>query len=243
MAAGTKYSAIKRKPRISTIIIIVLLHILAIYGLARAFAPGTIESVERDIVSAFSVTITAPEEQEIPPENEQVPDEGAAGAPGKKAVAKPVTQPETIIKKDKPSPKATSTGTADTSGAKDDGAGTGASGAGTGTGSGREGSGQGSVAVTKPVHISGSIDSARDYPVPDGGRQMRAGTRVVVKVTVGTDGRARDCSIFRRSPDAEADRITCDLVVQRLRFKPATDGNGDPIAAPFYWQQKWFIGG
>ena len=30
------------------------------------------------------------------------------------------------------------------------------------------------------------------------------------------------------------------LVVQRLRFKPATDAAGTPVPAPFYWRQRWF---
>ena len=94
--------------------------------------------------------------------------------------------------------------------------------------------------MTKPVHVSGSIDDARDYPVPAGGRAARRGSEVIVRVTVGTDGRASDCSVYRASPDAEADRITCRLVVERLRFRPATDAAGNPVAAPFYWRQRWF---
>jgi protein TonB len=96
------------------------------------------------------------------------------------------------------------------------------------------------VAATKPVHISGSIDNARDYPVPPGGRGARQGTEVIVRVTVGTDGRARGCTVYRPSPDAEADRITCQLVESRLGFRPAMDGEGNPVAAPFYWRQRWF---
>jgi len=30
------------------------------------------------------------------------------------------------------------------------------------------------------------------------------------------------------------------LVVERLRFRPATDAAGNPVPAPFYWQQRWF---
>ena len=127
-----------------------------------------------------------------------------------------------------------------TSGAKEEGDGTGAAGSGLGTGSGDGGSGQGGVAPTRPEHISGQIDNARDFPVPEGGRQARRGNEVIVKVTVGTDGRARNCSIYQPSRDAEADRITCALVVERLRFKPATDRRGNPVAAPFYWKQRWF---
>jgi protein TonB len=241
MANGTKYSNTKRKPRVSTIIIIVLLHIIALYGLARAFAPGAMQTVEREIVSAFTVTVTTPD-PEIPPENEPLPDEGAAGEQGKKATPKPKSAPETVIKRDEPLPRAVSTGNAVDSGARDEGEGTGAAGQGVGTGSGRDGSGMGGVAITKPIHISGAINSARDYPTPEGGRRARNGSRVVVKVTVGTDGRASNCSVFRSSPDREADQITCRLVVERLRFKPAQDSNGTPVAAPFYWQQKWFFG-
>jgi protein TonB len=76
--------------------------------------------------------------------------------------------------------------------------------------------------------------------MPPGGYQVRRGTQVVVKVTVGTDGHATNCSVYRASPDAEADAITCRLVTQRLRFKPATDAAGNPVPAPFYWQQRWF---
>jgi protein TonB len=109
-----------------------------------------------------------------------------------------------------------------------------------GTGSGNSGNGRGGIPVTKPVHISGAIDNARDYPVPPGGRSARRGTEVIVRVTVGTDGRARGCTIFRASPDPEADRITCQLVESRLGFRPASDANGNPVAAPFYWRQRWF---
>ena len=100
--------------------------------------------------------------------------------------------------------------------------------------------GRGGIAVSKPVHISGSIDNARDFPVPPGGREARRGTQVIVRVTVGTDGRARGCSVYRPSPDPEADRITCQLVEARLGFRPATDASGNPVAAPFYWRQQWF---
>ena len=93
--------------------------------------------------------------------------------------------------------------------------------------------------MSKPVHISGAINNARDYPIPEGGRSARRGTEVVVRVVVGVDGRARQCSVYRPSPDPEADRITCQLVEDRLGFRPAQDANGNPVAAPFYWRQRW----
>lgn len=221
---------------------IVVLHLAALYGLARALAPDMTATVEREVVAAFTVTITAPPDPPPPPENQSEPDEGAQGAPGREAVARPVAapSPRVRLRKDDPAPRAASTGTANQSGAAAAGEGTGAAGSGEGTGSGNSGSGRGGVAITKPVHISGSIDNARDFPVPPGGREARRGTQVIVRVTVGTDGRARGCSVYRPSPDEEADRITCQLVETRLGFRPATDSSGRPVPAPFYWRQQWF---
>jgi protein TonB len=241
MSTNPRFETRPRRPSWPLVAVIVLLHVAALYGLARALAPDFTAGVEREVVSAFTVTVTAPPDPP-PPENRSEPDEGAQGDPGREAVAQPVTSqpPKVRLKEDAPLPRAASTGTAARSGAAAQGEGTGAAGTGLGTGSGLAGSGRGGVAVTKPVHISGSIDNARDFPVPPGGRAARRGTQVIVRVTVGTDGRARDCTIYRPSPDPEADRITCALVESRLGFRPATDSGGNPVAAPFYWRQQWF---
>ncbi len=241
MANEEAFTARRRRPSWPLVAGIVLLHLAALYGLARALAPGMTAAVEDEVVSAFAVTITAPPDPP-PPENRPEPDEGAQGDPGREATAKPVTAPPSRVrvKRDAPLPRAASTGTASRSGAAAAGEGTGAAGSGPGTGSGNAGSGRGGVAVSKPVHISGAIDNARDFPPPPGGREARRGTQVVVRVIVGTDGRARDCSVYRASPDPEADRITCRLVETRLGFRPARDAQGNPVAAPFYWRQQWF---
>ncbi|MCZ8370868.1 MAG: TonB family protein [Porphyrobacter sp.] len=241
MATKQPYSAQSRRLSWPLIAGIVALHILALYGLARAFAPEFTAAVEREVLSAFTVTNVPPSDPP-PPENQPEPAQGAQGAPGREALAKPVTapSPKVRVKQDTAMPRASSTGTATRSGAATAGDGTGAAGSGEGTGSGNSSSGRGGIPVTKPVHISGGIDNARDFPVPAGGRDARRGTQVIVRVVVGTDGRARDCTIARPSPDPEADRITCKLVETRLGFRPATDANGNPVAAPFYWRQKWF---
>ncbi|MBU7578920.1 MAG: energy transducer TonB [Porphyrobacter sp.] len=235
------YSAQRKRLSWPLVSGIVLLHLAALYGLARALAPDMTAAVEREVLSAFAIG-PAPAPAPPPPENQSEPDEGAQGEPGRKAVAVPVAAqpPRVRMKKDAALPRASSTGTDSQSGAAAAGDGTGAAGGGLGTGSGNSGSGRGGVAVSKPVHISGRIDNARDFPVPPGGREARKGTQVIVRVTVGTDGRARDCAIMRPSPDAQADRITCQLVESRLGFRPAMDAAGNPVAAPFYWRQQWF---
>lgn len=241
MAANDNFASTRKRPKPATLALIIGLHVLAFYGLARAFAPGAVSAVEDSVLETFTVTVET-KQYEPPPEPKPEPDPGAAGEAGKKAVPKPVVAPEpkVVVKPQSPAPKASSTGAADSSGAKEQGSGTGAGGSGSGTGSGTGGGGQGGGIVTRPIHVSGSINNARDYPTPPGGRQARVGNEVIVKVTVGTDGRASNCSIFRASPDAEADAITCRLVVERLRFRPATDSSGNPVAAPFFWRQRWF---
>lgn len=241
MVRSDRFAAQRRPTRWGVIVLLFLLHVLALYAFARLLAPDLTADVERSVVAAFTVTVTTPDEP-VPPENTPEPDEGAQGETGERAVPKPVTAPtpRVPIKQDQPMPRASSTGSANTSGARDTGDGTGADGSGPGTGSGREGGGMGGVAVSKPVHISGAINSARDYPVPEGGRDARRGSEVIVRMIVGTDGRARNCTVYRPSPFPEADRITCQLVVERLRFRPAQDARGNLVTAPFYWRQRWF---
>ncbi len=239
MAENGRFETRRRRLSWPLIAAIILLHLAALYGLARAFAPQITASVESQVISAFS--ITAPPDPPPPPDASE-PDQGAQGDPAREAVAQPVTSPppRKPLKQTKPLPRAASTGSASQSGAAAAGDGTGAAGSGLGTGSGNGGNGRGGGAATKPVHISGSIDNARDFPVPAGGREARRGTQVIVRVIVGTDGRARDCTIARASPDPEADRLTCRLVESRLGFRPAMDASGNPVAAAFYWRQKWF---
>ena len=240
-AVPARFGDSRRWRRWWIVALVVLAHLLAFYSLIYIFAPDAVASVERSVLSTFNVTITAPPPPP-PPAAEPKPDEGAAGEAGKKAVPKPVTAPtpKIPIKQDAPVPRASSTGTANGSGAQDSGAGTGAAGTGEGTGSGRGGGGQGGVAVTKPVKVSGDINSASDFPVPPGGRRARFGTSVTVYMTVGPDGRASNCRVVTPSPDREADAIVCRLAQQRFRFRPATDSQGNPVAATYGWRQEWF---
>lgn len=237
--AGQSYSERRQRPRPGMILAIVLLHVAALYGLARAFAPDMTAGVERTVVSAFTVTVTAPEEET--PVTEPEPDEGAQGDPGREATPSPVTAPtpKVPVKQDKPMPRASSTGAANTSGARDEGDGTGAEGQGLGTGSGRSGGGRGGVAATKPVLVR-SITDASAFPIPPGGRKARIGESVIVKLTVSPQGRVTDCSIYRPSPFPETDAMVCTLAREQILFEPARDANGKPVSAPFYYRQRFF---
>ena len=217
---------------------------LALFGLARAFAPDFTASLVDRATALVTVTITSPPPPppSASPDPSPTPDEGAAGEPAKQAIPKQIAAPAPAIALPSPIPipRATSTGNATQSGAREDGAGTGAGDPGEGTGSGRGGRGQGGAPVTAPVKIAGDINNAADYPIPEGGRQARVGQSVTIAMTVTVAGRAQDCRVLTPSNDPVADRITCDLAVARFRFRPARNAAGEPVPATYGWRQSWF---
>ncbi len=244
-ASGFRFA--RQRPRWGTLALVALLHVLAIAGLIRAFAPDLSATMIERAGSLVSVTFSTPPPPPAPepvpsPQPDPAPDEGQAAPEAPRATPRPIAAPEPVIVLPRPvvAPPVASTGTANEAGAGERGAGTGAGGEGSGTGSGRAGSGRGGMAVSPPVKIAGDINDARDYPVPPGGREIRRGHHVIVHMTVGTDGRAQDCRIIEPSPDPEADRITCRLAEERFRFRPARDEEGNPVAAPYGWRQDWF---
>lgn len=226
-----------RPMRAAIAVLIVLLHVLAVGGLIRAFAPDFSAAVVENVREVLTVTVTSPPPP--PPSPESATPEGAAGSIGKQAVPRPVNAPKPkVVIADKPAPVASSSGAAQTAGARDSGEGTGAGGGGSGTGAGGSGSGQGAGGASKAVKIKGDIKSARDYPRTS--REARVGDYVIVALTVGTDGRVKGCRIHRPSRDPEADRITCDLATRRFRFTPATDRAGNPVESVYGWKQEWW---
>ena len=235
--ARTKNVPFWRKPKKldwKLIVLIVLFHLAVLYGLARVFAPDFTKSIERDMVSAFIVTVSVGDEEDLP-EAPPDPDEGAQGNPGQRATPRAETAPESPIARDTPAPQASSTGTANRSGTNDSGDGTGAAGEGNGTGSGSQGSGTGNgqAIAQRPSVRSGNLNQARDFPVPEGGRETRFGKSVTVVFTVTTDGRAKNCSVARSSVDAQTTSLVCGLVIQKIRSNPAITTSGQPVEARY----------
>jgi len=238
-AEATRGYAPRRRPRWGTLVLVVLLHLAALAGLVRAFAPDFTADVIASATSLVSVTITAPPEPEATPPPDSQPDAGAAGEEGRKATPREVTAPEAPLPRPQPAPRASSTGAENASGAREEGQGTGAGGEGAGPGSGGAGTGQGGGG--RPLElISGRIDNARDYPTPPGGRQVRRGHDVVIELTVGIDGRVTACRVTDPSPDSEADAITCRLATERFVFRPRLDARGAPTVGIYRWRQRWF---
>jgi len=224
--------------RLGVVVAGILFHLLLLAGLIRAFAPGFTARVADNLAAVLTVTIAAPEP--TPTSASEVTEEQGAAAPaGRKAKPKPESAPQAKIEIAKiQAPEVASTGDEFLSGARDQGEGTGAGGEGRGAGAGGSGTGQGGGAVQKLEKIAGDINSARDYPKAT--RKLRNRSSVTIQMTVGTDGRPSDCRIITPSPDAEADRITCELAIERFRFRPRTDARGVPVPGEYRWRQRWW---
>lgn len=226
-----------RGTRLGVIVLVALLHVAALLGLIRAFAPDFTAQVTKTVLSTFSVTVVTPPPAPAP--SKEPERAGAAAEAGKKAVAREVKADKPKVELAKtPAPKAASTGIANSSGAKDAGTGTGAGGQGAGTGSGTGGNGSGGGLTRKVEKIAGAINSAKDYPRET--RELRKDDYVIVAITVSAEGKPTACRIVRPSKDAQANAITCTLAMQRFRFKPATDVEGNPVASTYGWRQRWY---
>lgn len=187
-----------------------------------------------------------PIEEPVLAATEPEPEEGAAAPPGLKAQASPVVAPLPKVRLPVPPPPVVAAtvgglGAATSAGASEiSGPGPGAGGIGSGTGSGRSGLGAGGGgAVTRARLVSGRMVN-RDYP--DAAGDAGAEGTVVVRFTVGTDGRASGCRVTRSSGNADLDATTCRLVEQRFRYTPARDASDRPVADVAGWSQDWWIG-
>lgn len=240
-----------RGTRLGAAVLVALLHVVAVLALIRAFAPNFTADVVERVTSVFTVEVTVPPQRAPQGPSHSPPDAaGAAAEAGRRAVPqeRAAVQPRIVVASPAPAPPVAGQGADTAAGARDSGSGTGAGGQGAGTGSGvggsgqggsgQGGSGQGGGGVAKAVKIAGDINSARDYPKKS--RELRLGDHVIVALTIGVDGRVKDCRVHRPSRDADADRITCKLAVERFRFRPATDASGNPVESIYGWQQRWY---
>ncbi|QIG80064.1 energy transducer TonB [Stakelama tenebrarum] len=86
--------------------------------------------------------------------------------------------------------------------------------------------------------ISGSI-RLEDYPV-EARRNGEEGT-VVVQFDIDTRGIVEKCRVVRSSGSNALDAQSCALIVERFRYKPARDSEGDPIAEKRTQTIRWEI--
>jgi protein TonB len=139
-----------------------------------------------------------------------------------------------------PSPVAVATvpaqGTASTQGAAAvAGAGTGTGGQGNGTGSGT-GSGAGSGDAVSSPQLVTPVLRGRDFPRDLLDRWPR-GTPVFLRLRIDAQGIVGECIVDRGTGVAAIDSEMCNLVHQRLRFRPALNRSGQAVAGWFGYGQ------
>jgi protein TonB len=115
------------------------------------------------------------------------------------------------------------------------GPGTGAGGQGDGTGSGGYGNGEGGSDVP-PRQIKGRL---RFGDLPADLRERRIGGTVSVHYSVEVDGSVGNCAIIGSSGNTELDRLTCELIRQRFRFRPSRDRDGRPVRSTIEEEHSW----
>lgn len=122
------------------------------------------------------------------------------------------------------------------------GGGTGAGPAiGSGNGGGTGGNGDNADdAGTESVQIAGEI-LPTDYPRELG--KSGIGGHVGIDFVVGTTGRVTHCRITRSSGVPQLDALTCRLIVERFRFRPATDSRGRPVEDEIEGVHVWSVTG
>ena len=86
------------------------------------------------------------------------------------------------------------------------------------------------------------IFSLEDYPIVALKNNWQGD--VTVKVRVGKDGRVHRCEIVKSSGHDVLDQGTCDLLITRARFAPATNSSGQPVESDYGPKtDRWRIAG
>lgn len=154
------------------------------------------------------------------------------GLAATKAEPSPVSAPQPKLPSPSPLPAARlgGRGTATTTGAAQPGAGTGAGGPGMGAGGG-------GTAGFSPARKLTKIPN-REYRRL-AGSGLAAGS-VAITIRVNPDGTVSDCRVVRSSGNSTADSLMCQLTLEYVRFSPARDSQGRPVAEDVTFAPNWW---
>jgi TonB family protein len=94
-------------------------------------------------------------------------------------------------------------------------------------------------APAEPLGSPGRWVTNNDYPLEEM-RQEIEGT-VTFQLKVNAEGAVEKCLILRSSNVATFDQLTCKLMMQRAKFKPALDASDRPMASSYVNRVRWQI--
>jgi len=193
------------------------LHALVGYALLAGWGRIAIKrATESPLVV---VNVMPPPPPERPPPKAREPDrrKAAPAAPKRAAPAKPAPVPVPIAPAPVPlvpvAPAAPPRGGGGTVG-------------GSGSGGGGEGTGEGGGEGISPARQTGGRFRNSDFPASArAARRLRIG----VRYEIGPTGHVDRCEVIDPSGYPEVDAMTCRVIVDRYRFKPARDARGTAI--------------
>lgn len=221
-----------RPDQAKAIAAVVAVHIalgaIILTGLNARFVAHAIETLK-----TFNIDVPPPPPPPPPPATKPQAAKKPEGAPAKKAEASPVVAPEPKLPIPSPIPaaKVAGTGNAPTSGAGASGNGTGAGGSGNGPGGG------GDFSRYTPARRVSRIPDREYRGLAASGIQSGS---VGVTIKVNTDGSVSNCRVARSSGSAPADSLMCQLTLRYIRFEPARDANGRPVAQDVTFYPNWW---
>jgi protein TonB len=152
------------------------------------------------------------------------------GAAAKQGQPTPIVAPQPKLSVPSPILAAKVAGAGNSATSRAAQAGTGAGGSGTGVGA--------DYSRFTPARLIRNLNRG-DYRAIAGGR-MPAG-RAMVTLRVEPSGEPTNCQILRSSGDPNVDAGLCPLITQRLRFAPALDDHGRPIAFQLDYVATWTL--
>ena len=91
----------------------------------------------------------------------------------------------------------------------------------------------------EPRGNPGSWANSNDYPARALREEREGITRFTVQVNA--QGRVTSCSVTGSSGHSDLDSTTCSLIQRRARFRPATDGQGNPTSDTWSSAVRWEI--
>ena len=227
----------ERPEKATAIAAVVVVHVLiGIVILSGLDVRNVRQAVER--MTTIAINEPPPPPPVPPPKPAPKPQamKKPEGAAAKKAGPTPVVAPPAKLPMPSPIPaaKVAGSGTSANSGAALAGSGTGSGGSGTGTGGG----GTADYSRFTPARLVRNLTRG-DYHALAGGR-MPAG-RAMVSLRVEPSGLATNCRVRRSSGDPYVDAGLCPLITSRLRFLPALDDHGRPIAYQLDYVATWTL--
>lgn len=216
---------------------IVLAIIYGLAGPAALLPPGS--------TSLVSVALDPPPQPKERLKASGSTENGRAAPPSLKAEAAPVVAPLRTIVPPRTAPAAITPAASvgmKAGAATQPGIGSGAGGLGTGNGSGNggtgtgDGNGDGNGGGSDPEWTGGKI---RDKDYPKAPREANISGTTVADVTVSAEGRPAACRVIGTSGNRELDTVTCRLIMERFRFRPARNAAGQAVASHIEWEHEW----